>query len=108
MRHDPANAPVPPYYPDTPDARADWGRYYDVITAMDRRIGDVLGQLREDNLEDDTIVIFLSDNGPRTSRQKNDLYRCRSEANDERTTQRANARASGRKSKYKSKNGGQV
>ncbi|MFP6765287.1 MAG: sulfatase-like hydrolase/transferase, partial [Planctomycetaceae bacterium] len=29
-------ASLPPYYPDTPVVRDDWGRYYDVITAMDR------------------------------------------------------------------------
>ena len=60
-KHDPKSLnSFPPYYPDTPKARADWGRYYDVITAMDRRVGEILSQLKEDGLEQNTIVIFWS------------------------------------------------
>ncbi|QXD23059.1 arylsulfatase [Opitutia bacterium ISCC 51] len=47
---------------------------YGMIANIDENVGYVMKRLKELELEDDTIVIFLSDNGPRTSRQKNDLY----------------------------------
>jgi len=63
QRHDPAKVTVPPFHPDTPEVRQDWARYHDLITAMDYQAGDVLGQLDEDGLADDTIVFFFSDHG---------------------------------------------
>ncbi|MGY8654495.1 MAG: sulfatase-like hydrolase/transferase [Verrucomicrobiia bacterium] len=74
-KHDPAKLTTfPPYYPDTPVARADWGRYYDVVTAMDRRVGKVLAELEEDGLADNTIVIYWSDHGVGLPRGKRWLY----------------------------------
>ena len=37
---------------------------YAMIETMDAGIGDVLGTLRKNGVEDDTIVVFTSDNGP--------------------------------------------
>jgi uncharacterized sulfatase len=65
---------LPPYYPDTRITREDWGRYYDVITALDRWIGEHLQQLDEAGLADDTIVIFWSDHGVGLPRAKRWLY----------------------------------
>lgn len=63
QRHDPAKAPIPPFHPDTPESRKDWARYHDNITAMDYQAGDVLAQLEQDGLADNTIVFFFSDHG---------------------------------------------
>jgi uncharacterized sulfatase len=63
QRHDPAEVSVPPFHVDTPEVRQDWARYHDLITAMDYQAGDVLKQLEEDGLADDTIVFFFSDHG---------------------------------------------
>jgi len=74
-RHDPALAPLPPYYPDTETFRTVWARYNDLITQMDHWVGDILQQLAEDGLEQDTIVVFWSDHGmglPRAKRWPND------------------------------------
>jgi uncharacterized sulfatase len=65
---------LPPYYPDTPVTREDWGRYYDVMTAMDRWVGEHLSALEEAGLSDDTIVIFWSDHGVGLPRAKRWLY----------------------------------
>jgi uncharacterized sulfatase len=65
---------LPPYYPDTPITRENWGRYYDVITAMDRWVGEQLEELEKDGLADDTIVIFWSDHGVGLPRAKRWLY----------------------------------
>jgi uncharacterized sulfatase len=69
-RHDPAFAPVPPYYPDTPAFRQAVARYSDLITAMDYWVGDILGQLEEDGLADNTLVVFWSDHGRGFPREK--------------------------------------
>ena len=70
-RHDPAAAPLPPYYPDTAAFRTAWARYHDLITEMDHWVGEILAQLDEDGLADDTVVVFWSDHGlgmPRAKR----------------------------------------
>ena len=71
QRHDPAVAPLPPYYPDTPVFRQAWARYSDNITAMDHWAGDLLRQLEDDGLAETTLVVFWSDHGlgmPRAKR----------------------------------------
>ncbi|MBN2296888.1 MAG: sulfatase-like hydrolase/transferase [Pirellulales bacterium] len=75
MRHDPAGAPVPPYYPDTPVVRRDIATHYDCISAMDCQVGRLLDQLEEDGLTNETIIFFYSDHGrgmPRHKRWLND------------------------------------
>ena len=69
-RHDPVKAPVPPYWPDTPITRRTIARYYDCITLMDRHVGRLLAELKEDGLADDTIVFFYSDHGAGHPRHK--------------------------------------
>ncbi|MFZ2149437.1 MAG: sulfatase-like hydrolase/transferase [Sedimentisphaerales bacterium] len=73
-RHDPAKAVLPPYYPDTPAVRSDWAQYYDVITLMDKQVGDVLKQLEEDGLADNTIMWFWGDHGRGLPRCKRWIY----------------------------------
>ncbi len=69
-RHDPAKAPLPPYYPDTPLVRKDWARYSDNITAMDKQAGAILRQLEEDGLAGNTVVFFWGDHGRGLPRAK--------------------------------------
>lgn len=74
-RHDPAAAPLPPYYPDTEVFRSAWARYNDLITEMDHWVGGLLDQLEQDGLAENTIVVFWSDHGlgmPRGKRWAND------------------------------------
>ncbi|MDQ3622054.1 MAG: sulfatase [Verrucomicrobiota bacterium] len=73
-RHDPAQAPLPPFYPDTPDARRAWARYHDCISALDKDAGELLQQLKADGLEDDTLVFFFSDHGMGMPRGKRCLF----------------------------------
>lgn len=72
--HDPAKANLPPYYPDTPLVRKDWARYYDNITATDYLVADVLKQLEEDGLAENTIVFFWGDHGRGLPRSKRWVY----------------------------------
>jgi N-sulfoglucosamine sulfohydrolase len=74
LRHDPAKAQLPPYYPDTPIVRKHWARYQDMITAMDIRKGQILKELEDDGLATSTIVFFWSDHGRGLPRGKRWLY----------------------------------
>ena len=73
-RHDPARAVLPPYYPDTPAARANWARYYDMWTEADAQVADILQSLDDDGLTRDTLVIFASDHGRGFPRAKRWAY----------------------------------
>lgn len=64
----------PPYYPDTPRAREDWKRNYELITAMDYWAGELIAQLKEDGLYDNTVIFFWSDHGVGLPRGKRWLY----------------------------------
>ena len=73
-RHDPAAAPLPPYYPDTPEVRRDVARYYDLVSVLDARVGAILAELEADGLADDTVVFFYGDHGWALPRGKHWLY----------------------------------
>jgi len=73
-RHDPAEISLPPYYPDTEFVRKIWARYYDLITFMDKQVGELLGQLEADGLAENTIVFFFADHGLGIPRFKRTLY----------------------------------
>ena len=74
LQHDPAKAPVPPYHPDTPEVRHDWAQYYDRISQMDAQAGQILQELQEAGLADQTIVFLYSDHGSGMPRHKRWLY----------------------------------
>jgi arylsulfatase A-like enzyme len=74
-RQDPgALTTLPPYYADTAETRRDWAQYYELTTVMDYQAGDLLKQLEEDGLTEDTIVLWWSDNGVGFPRAKRWLY----------------------------------
>jgi arylsulfatase A-like enzyme len=72
--HSPARAVVPPHLADTPETRSDLALYYDAIARMDGEIGRMLDELERRRLRDNTLVVFLSDNGPPFPREKGTLY----------------------------------
>jgi len=74
LTHNPAEAIIPPYYPDTPVVRENLARYYDNVTKMDEQAGEILRQLQEDGLADSTIVWFWSDHGRGLPRCKRWIY----------------------------------
>ena len=66
--------PLPPYFPDTEKVRQLWARYYSIITAMDQQVGELLQQLEDDGLSENTIIIFYSDHGAGIPRHKRWMY----------------------------------
>jgi len=71
---DPAKVKLPPYYPDHPVAREDWATYLDSIQVMDGYVGRILKRLDDENLADNTVVIFIGDHGRCHVRGKQWLY----------------------------------
>lgn len=72
--HAPDRVMIPPYLADTPETRADLALYYDAIARMDAQIGRILAELERRKLRENTIVVFLSDNGAPFPREKGTLY----------------------------------
>ena len=73
-RHDPAQAHVPPYHPDTPVVRRDLANYYDLVSVVDRRVGEILRQLEEKGLAENTVIFFFGDHGRGLPRSKRWVY----------------------------------
>jgi len=65
-----AAVPLPPYFPDTPEVRRDFARYYDQIEAVDTWVGGALEKLENSGHGDETIVFFFSDHGNGLARAK--------------------------------------
>ena len=66
----PEEVTLPPYYPDTPEMREIWARYYDLAAAMDVKVGQIIKNLEEDGLMENTIIFFFSDHGHGLPRYK--------------------------------------
>ncbi len=67
-------APIPPYYPDHPVTRADWGNYLASIEELDRRVGAVLDRLDTEGIAENTLIMFFGDHGRPHVRGKQWLY----------------------------------
>lgn len=63
-----------PYYPDTQEIRRLWARYYTNVSIIDYQFSQILAQLKEDGLEDSTIVFFYADHGTGMPRAKRAAY----------------------------------
>ena len=74
IRHDPAKAPLPPYFPDHPTVRKDVARYYDNMTVTDKLTQQLLDQLEEEGLLENTIIFFWGDHGAGLTRGKRWVY----------------------------------
>ncbi|MFR9581456.1 MAG: sulfatase [Rikenellaceae bacterium] len=65
---------VPPYYPDCEFMRNQLAIHYNQIKLTDNEIGELIEQMKQDGIYENTIIIFLSDNGYQTLRDKQFLY----------------------------------
>ncbi len=65
---------VPPYLPDTPEVRNDLALYYDEITRLDLVVGRVRDELKKQNADSNTVIMFVSDNGRPFPRCKTTVY----------------------------------
>lgn len=73
-RINPSEINLPPYHPDLPEIRNDWARLHDLITLMDKMTGDLLQELEDEGLAENTIIFFYSDHGGQLSRSKRFIF----------------------------------
>lgn len=71
----PAEVIVPGFLPDIPDVRREVAEYYTSVYRCDETVGQVLKALAESGLEQNTLVMFLSDNGMSFPYSKTNCYR---------------------------------
>ncbi len=72
--NDPQRVSVPPYLVDDEATRQDLADYYDEISRLDGHVGGIMEVLASRGLLDDTLVVFLSDNGMPFPRAKATVY----------------------------------
>ncbi len=65
---------VPPFLNDTPEVRAELAQYYRSISRLDRGIGHLVEILKETGKYDNTVLIYISDNGAAFPEAKTTLY----------------------------------
>lgn len=73
-RHHAEDVFVPAYLPNIPEIREATAAYYDEISRADTFIGEVLQELEKQNIANNTLVLFMSDNGAPFPRAKLTLY----------------------------------
>jgi arylsulfatase A-like enzyme len=72
--HDPAEVIVPPFLPDADSTRKDLALYYDEISRLDNYLGLVMEVLKEQGVDENTLVIYMTDNGRPFPRAKTRMY----------------------------------
>lgn len=72
--YQPDKVPVPPWLSDRPEVREELAEYYQAIARLDAGLGDLIDALKETGHWQDTLVLFLSDNGPPFPGAKTTLY----------------------------------
>jgi len=71
---DPNQLVLPPDWPDLPEVRVDYAQYLAEVRDLDHGFGLILKLLRERDLVDNTLVIFMGDNGEALFRGKGTLF----------------------------------
>ncbi len=71
---DPKDVVVPPIYPDDSLTRRTLARFITNVMRMDQQVGEVIAQLKEDGLYDNTIIFFYSDHGDGMPYFKREVY----------------------------------
>jgi N-sulfoglucosamine sulfohydrolase len=74
VKYDPRDVIVPSFLPDQPEVREELADYYQAASRMDHGVGLVLDALKQTGKADNTLVIFLSDNGIPFPGAKTTLY----------------------------------
>lgn len=72
--HNPKDVIVPPYLPDADSTRKDLALYYDEISRLDSYLGKVMDELKVQGVDENTLVIYMTDNGRPFPRAKTRLY----------------------------------
>ncbi|OKL61911.1 hypothetical protein UA08_02625 [Talaromyces atroroseus] len=72
--YDSNNVAVPTFLSDIPEVREELAEYYRSIARVDRGFGLIMQHLKQSGHDQDTLVMFMSDNGPPFLNSKTTLY----------------------------------
>lgn len=70
----PEDVTVPSFLPDRPEVRRELAEYCQAVSRMDQGVGLILQALKASGHEDDTLVVYISDNGIAFPGAKTNLY----------------------------------
>ena len=68
------NVKLRAYHPDLEIIRKNYAKYHDAVSRMDNKVGEVIKNLKDNGLYENTIVIYCSDHGGVMPRSKRYLY----------------------------------
>ncbi|HKL22473.1 MAG TPA: sulfatase-like hydrolase/transferase, partial [Tichowtungia sp.] len=71
---DPASITVPPGMPDTQKLREDLAQHYGEINRLDANVGKLIDELEARGIKDQTLIVFMGDNGGAIFRGKGTLW----------------------------------
>ena len=74
VHYSPKDVIVPNFLPDTPEARAELAQYYQSVSRLDQGVGRLIAHLKNAGVYDNTIIIYISDNGIAFPGAKTTLY----------------------------------
>lgn len=70
----PADVAVPDFLPDNAACREELSQYYESVNRVDQGVGKLIQYLKEAKIYDNTIIIYISDNGIAFPGAKTNLY----------------------------------
>ena len=73
-RVDPKEVIVPPWVPDIPEVREEFALYYASVRSVDKAFGRMVDTLKRTGTYDDTLIMYLSDNGAPFPGSKTNVY----------------------------------
>ncbi len=74
VTYDPDEVIVPPFLPDTAASRAEIAEYYQSVSRLDEGIGHLIHILKESGEYENTVIMYISDNGIAFAGAKTTLY----------------------------------
>ena len=74
VTYDPAEVRVPDFLDDTRATRAELAQYYQSISRLDQGVGRLLDHLKETGQYDNSLIVYISDNGAAFPGAKTTLY----------------------------------
>jgi N-sulfoglucosamine sulfohydrolase len=74
ITYQPEQVIVPEFLPDTAECRRELAEYYQSVSRLDQGVGRMIALLKETGKYENTVIIYLSDNGPAFPGAKTTVY----------------------------------
>ena len=74
VTYKPEDVIVPDFLPDIPECRAELAQYYQAVSRVDQGVGRLIAHLKKAGRYDNTVVLYISDNGIAFPGAKTTLY----------------------------------